>query len=92
MKSNSIRSPPVSLIFLASEACCGEPEDVIVIVGVDALLAVAGEDPVMASVEEDHALVRLPARWFGSLRIPKNLSRALKHVKYAECGVWGKRV
>lgn len=58
----SLHLNPHHLFFLAPETCCGEPEEVVVIIGVDALekgvdklLAVAGEDPVMVSVEEDHA-------------------------------------
>ncbi|MBD8029550.1 hypothetical protein [Corynebacterium gallinarum] len=51
-------------LFLSSEACRGKPEEVVIIVGVDALQkgvdelsAVAGEDPFIVSVEEDHVLL-----------------------------------
>lgn len=52
---------PHHLLLLAPEACGCDPEEVVIIVGVDALqeggdklLAVTGEDPVMVIIEEDH--------------------------------------
>lgn len=57
------------IIPLTSEGCCGEPEEMVVIVGVDVLRGgvdkfpvVVGEDPVVVSAGEDHAYLSL---WWG---------------------------
>lgn len=70
----------IHLFLPASEARRGEPEEMVIIVGVDPpgehahqFLAITGEDPAMVSVEEGRASLG-PRRWrLGSLSYPANI-------------------